>query len=70
MAKLSAKEEFKIGDKIDTMDNSNMGIARIRKVEGNSLFFTDEKGTDYQGFSRATARKLIEGGAWKRINIK
>lgn len=69
--KLSAKEEFKVGDIIDTQGNSNMeGIATIRKIEGNSLYFTDAKGTDYSGMARSDVRRLINGGDWKRVTPK
>ena len=60
---------FKVGDVYDTQGNSNMeGKVTIKEMKGNSLFFIDENEKSYQGFSKATARKLIEGGSWKKVS--
>ena len=60
-------EELKVGDVIDTQGKSNMfGKSTIRKIEGRSLYFTDDEGTDYQGFAKSTARELIKDGVWKK----
>lgn len=60
---------FKVGDVFDTQGNSNMeGKVTIKEMKGNSLFFIDENEKSYQGFSKATARKLIEGGSWKKVS--
>ena len=60
-------EKFKVGDIINTQGRSNMeGKATIRKIEGYSLYFTDSKGTDYQGMAQSTVRNLIKGGVWKK----
>lgn len=60
---------FKVGDVFDTQGNSNMeGEVTIKEMKGNSLFFIDENEKSYQGFSKTTARKLIEGGSWKKVS--
>ena len=65
------KEEFKVGDIIDPQGGSNMvGRVTIRKIKGNSLFFTDSQGTDFAGMARSTVRNLIAGGAWRRVDDK
>ena len=59
---------FEVGDVVDTQGNSNMvGKSTIRKIEGRSLYFTDDEGTDYQGFAKSTARELIKNSVWKKI---
>jgi len=68
MTRIKAKDEFKVGDVIDTQGKSNMvGRVAIREIIGNSLYFTDSAGTDYQGFARSTLRTLIKAGSWKKI---
>lgn len=62
--KISAKDEFKVGDVIETSEGLKQ---TIREVKGNSIYFTDEKGQDYSGFSRSTLRNLVDGGSWKRV---
>jgi hypothetical protein len=65
--KISAKEEFKVGDVINTKGQSNMADpTTIREIKGNTLKFTDAKGVEYAGMARATVRRLIEGGSWER----
>lgn len=68
LAKLKAKEEFKVGDVIDTQGNSNMvGKATIREIKGNTLYFTDAEGSDFSGLSRSIVRTLISEGKWKKV---
>jgi len=68
-SKTPAKSEFKIGDVIDTKGRSNMSPpVTIREIKGNTLKFTDAKGVEYAGMARADVRRLIEGGAWERVN--
>ncbi|MGV8131846.1 MAG: hypothetical protein ACP5N7_07140, partial [Candidatus Pacearchaeota archaeon] len=62
--KVSAKDEFKVGDVIETSEGLKQ---TIREVKGNSIFFTDENGVDYSGFARSTLRELVNGGSWKRV---
>ena len=63
-----AKTEFKVGDKIDTQGGSNMeGVVTIREIEGNTIKFTDSKGTDFAGMQRSDLRNLVNGGSWKRV---
>lgn len=65
--KPSVKDEFKVGDVLDTQGNTNMkGKVTIREIEGNTLKFTDEEGTDYSGMARAQVRTLVNEGQWKR----
>jgi len=54
--------EFRVGDVIDSKDGRPKNT--IYKIEGNSLYFRDENGQTYHGFSRVTLRNLIKGGAW------
>lgn len=62
------KNEFNIGDVLDTQDNTNMASpVTIRSIEGNTLKFVDSKGTEFSGMAKAQVRKLIDGGSWKRI---
>ena len=66
--KLSAKEEFKVGDVINTKGQSNMADPiTIREIKGNTLKFTDAEGTEYYGMARAQVRRLVEDGSWERI---
>lgn len=65
--KISAKEEYKVGDVINTKGRSNMADPiTIRAIQGNTLKFTDAKGVDYTGMARSVVRRLIEGGSWER----
>lgn len=65
--KISAREEFKVGDIINTKGHSNMADPiTIRTIKGNTLKFTDAKGVEYAGMARATVRRLIKGGSWER----
>jgi hypothetical protein len=65
--RISAKEEFKVGDVINTKGQSNMADPiTIRAIEKNSIKFTDAEGVDYAGFSRSTLRRLIQGDAWEK----
>ena len=65
------KNNLKVGDKIDTLGHTNMkGVITVRKIEARTVYFTDEDGTDYQGFSHATARRLLAAGEWKMISEK
>ena len=65
----SAAKEFNTGDIIDTQGNSNMADrAMITEIIGNTLKFTDSKGTKFQGIQRSRVRRLIAGGDWKIIS--
>src|SRR3990167_951944 len=67
--KVKVAEEFKVGDILDPQGKTNMvGKVKIRKIEGNSLYFTDANGTDYSGISRSVVRNLIKGGSWKKVS--
>ena len=67
--KLPVKEEFKVGDIFDTQGHTNMvGTVTIREISGNTLKFTDSKGTDFAGMQRSTVRDLIKGGSWKKVS--
>ena len=62
------RTEIKVGDVIDTQGKTNMkDPIKIREIVGNTLKFTDAEGTDFAGMARATARNLIEGGSWKKV---
>lgn len=58
------KLQFAVGNIIDD-GYKKMTIINIEK---QSIYFQDETGQGYQGFSASTLRKLVEGGAWKIIN--
>lgn len=65
--KKSKKEEFKVGDTLDTQGNTNMADPiTIREISGNTLKFTDANGIEYSGMASATVRDLLKGGSWKR----
>jgi len=67
--KISAKDEFKVGDVVNTKGQSNMADpVTINAIQGNTLKFTDAKGVEYAGMARATVRRLIEGSSWERVS--
>lgn len=67
-ARRGVAEEFKVGDILDPQGNTNMeGPITIREIQGNTLKFTDSKGTDFAGMQRSLVRDLIDGGSWKRV---
>lgn len=69
--KVSAKDEFKVGDILNPQGNTNMvGNVTIREVKGNTLKFTDSSGTDFAGMARSQVRELVKAGAWKRVTVK
>ncbi len=62
-------EEFKVGDIIDTKGGSNMiSPVRIREITGNTIKFTDAKGTDFAGMQRADLRRMINEKAWQKVS--
>ena len=68
VSKISAKEEFRVGDILDPQGKTNMvGKVTIREITGNTLKFIDSKGTEYIGMQRSLVRDLIKGGSWKRV---
>ena len=65
--KKEAKEEFKIGDTFDTQGKTNMeSPVTISEITGNTIKFTDAKGTEYAGMARSTVREMMKEGSWKR----
>ncbi|MBM3211025.1 hypothetical protein FJZ33_02320, partial [Candidatus Poribacteria bacterium] len=71
VAKIPEKkvEEFKVGDIFDPQGNTNMvGKVTITGIEGNTLKFTDSKGTEFSGMQRSLVRSLVEGGSWKKVS--
>lgn len=67
--KPKTKTSFKVGDVFDPQGNTNMeGKVTVRAIEGNTLKFTDSKGTEFSGMARSTVRDLIDGGSWKKVS--
>ena len=63
------KTEFRVGDVLDPQGNTNMvGTVTITEIKGNTLKFTDSKGTEFSGMQRSLVRDLIKGGSWKKIS--
>lgn len=61
-------QEFNVGDVLDPQGNTNMeGQVTIRAIEGNTLKFTDSKGTEFSGMQKSIVRDLIKGGSWKKV---
>lgn len=61
-------QEFNVGDVLDPQGNTNMeGQVTIRAIEGNTLKFTDSKGTDFAGMQKSLVRDLVNGGSWKKV---
>ena len=68
VGKTPAKDEFKVGDVLDTQGKTNMeGLVTIREVSGNTLKFVDSRGKEYGGMQRSIVRNLVNGGSWKRV---
>ena len=69
--KPKAKDEYKVGDVINTKGKTNMADPIIiRAIEGNTLKFTDAEGVEYSGMARSQVRNLINGGSWERVTGK
>ncbi|KKR46081.1 MAG: hypothetical protein UT82_C0018G0016 [Parcubacteria group bacterium GW2011_GWB1_40_14] len=67
--RITAKEEFKIGDILDPQGKTNMvGNVKIREITGNTLKFVDSEGTEFAGMQRSTVRNLIKEGSWKKVD--
>ena len=53
-----------VGDVIETSEGEKRIVTSIEK---RSVFFRDDKGQDYSGFSLPTLKKLLKEGAWKLV---
>lgn len=61
-------QEFKVGDIFDTQDRTNMvGNVTIREISGNTIKFTDSKGTEYGGMAKSLVRQFVKEGGWNRV---
>lgn len=66
-----SKVDIKVGDTFDTQGKTNMkGKVTVTSIEGRTVKFRDEEGTDYAGMENKTVRELVEGGSWNKVEAK